>query len=105
MTHELERVLGRGRALDAAGTTSALGFAQSRYSSATSESYEAMFSPFRLLLATRFGDGFDEWRVGEMWKLYEGVNYLREVQDAWWIMWRRIAGGLDADAHARIWLI
>jgi hypothetical protein len=43
--------------------------------------------------------------VGEIWKLYEqGLNFQNEIQnwDAWWIMWRRIAGGLDGDAHAQI---
>ncbi len=108
VTHELERVLGRGREhwtlpeLRALWDLLKVGMRRRRRSAR----HEAMF--FHLsgyCLRPGFGDGFDEWRVGEMWKLYEdGVNYLKEIQnwDAWWIMWRRIAGGLDADAHARI---
>ena len=46
-----------------------------------------------------FGDGFDEHRVKKLWKIYsEGP--IREnntrVRLEWWILWRRVAGGLTA---------
>jgi hypothetical protein len=51
------------------------------------------------------GDPFDEWRVRELWSMFEpGVHFHQEAQvwDAWWIMWRRLAGGLDAAAQMAI---
>ncbi len=44
-----------------------------------------------------FGDGFDEHRMKELWKIYKHgpVNKKNaQVHSEWWIMWRRIAGGL-----------
>lgn len=108
VSQELERALGKGRErwslpeLRALWDLLKLGIKRRRRSAR----HEAMF--FHLsgyCLRPGFGDGFDEWRVGEIWKLYEqGLNFQNEIQnwDAWWIMWRRIAGGLDGDAHAQI---
>ncbi|GBC61076.1 molecular chaperone DnaK [Desulfonema ishimotonii] len=44
-----------------------------------------------------FGDGFDEHRVRKLWKIYKnGPIHASspQVRSEWWIMWRRIAGGL-----------
>jgi len=43
------------------------------------------------------GDGFDEHRIKKLWKIYKngpihGNN--PQVRSEWWIMWRRVAGGL-----------
>ena len=68
-----------------------------------SEKHEATF--FHLTgfcLRPGFGDQFDEWRTGELWKLYEpGVHFKKdpETWNAWWIMWRRVAGGLTPEAQ------
>ncbi|MFH1809992.1 MAG: Hsp70 family protein [Pseudomonadota bacterium] len=46
-----------------------------------------------------FGAPFDDWRIGELWKLCaDSVQYTKDkpVWAAWWIQWRRVAGGLDA---------
>ncbi len=46
-----------------------------------------------------FGDGFDEHRIKNLWKIYkEGPTHAKNVQvcSEWWIMWRRVAGGLKA---------
>jgi hypothetical protein len=48
------------------------------------------------------GDSFDEWRVKRLWELFdEGVHFHQRLEnwDAWWIAWRRIAGGLDAGSQ------
>ena len=40
-----------------------------------------------------------------MWTLYEpGVQYVRDAQNGseWWTLWRRVAGGLDTAAQARL---
>ncbi len=45
-----------------------------------------------------FGAPLDDWRVGELWKLHDqGVQYVTDKANwvEWWILWRRVAGGLD----------
>jgi hypothetical protein len=52
-----------------------------------------------------FGAPLDAWRAAETWKAFgEGLQYGAEPHgwQAWWILWRRIAGGLDAAAQARL---
>jgi len=46
-----------------------------------------------------FGDGFDPQRIKKLWKiLLKGPLHGRQAQvrTEWWILWRRIAGGLKA---------
>lgn len=45
-----------------------------------------------------FGDALDTWRIKKAWKIHNqgpvhGSN--AQVQSEWWIMWRRMAGGLN----------
>jgi molecular chaperone DnaK (HSP70) len=52
-----------------------------------------------------FGAPLDPWRVGETWKVFaEGLQFQGDARawQAWWVMWRRIAGGLDAAAQERL---
>ncbi len=52
-----------------------------------------------------FGDALDDWRVKQLWPLFEqGPQYKNDKQVAvqWWTLWRRIAGGLDAAAQLRL---
>jgi hypothetical protein len=52
-----------------------------------------------------FGYSLDDWRVEQLWKLYpEGLQFVNEKQNwaEWWTLWRRVAGGLQADAQQRI---
>ena len=44
-----------------------------------------------------FGDAFDEHRVRSLWKIYKtGIIFEKNLQarSEWWILWRRLAGGL-----------
>jgi len=44
-----------------------------------------------------FGDGMDEQRIQSLWKIYQqGINFKKnpQVKNEWWILWRRVAGGL-----------
>ena len=44
-----------------------------------------------------FGDGMDEQRIQSLWKIYnQGIQYKKntQVNNEWWILWRRVAGGL-----------
>ncbi len=46
-----------------------------------------------------FGDGMDEQRIQSLWKIYtQGICYKKksQVKNEWWILWRRIAGGLTS---------
>ncbi len=52
-----------------------------------------------------FGAPLDEWRVQQLWTLFEhGVQHGGDAQVSaeWWTLWRRAAGGLDADAQRRL---
>jgi len=52
-----------------------------------------------------FGYPLDDWRTRQLWTLYEqGVQYRQDAQNwsEWWTLWRRVAGGLDAAAQARL---
>jgi hypothetical protein len=45
-----------------------------------------------------YGYPLDDFRVSQIWALYkEGLQFIPDAQvwSQWWIMWRRIAGGLD----------
>ena len=44
-----------------------------------------------------FGDAFDEHRIRSLWKIYKtGTIFKNNLQAKceWWILWRRLAGGL-----------
>ena len=46
-----------------------------------------------------FGDGFDEHRIRQIWKLFKiGPLHTKNLQVRleWWIFWRRVAGGLKS---------
>lgn len=52
------------------------------------------------------GDPADEWRMQHVWKLYlQGLAFPKEPQcrNEWWILWRRVAGGLPAGKQVNIY--
>jgi hypothetical protein len=52
-----------------------------------------------------FGYPLDEWRVEQLWSLFDdGIQYVNESQvwSEWWTLWRRAAGGLDERAQLRV---
>jgi molecular chaperone DnaK (HSP70) len=52
-----------------------------------------------------FGAPLDPWRAEETWQVFgEGLQYQSDPRawQAWWVTWRRIAGGLDAAAQERL---
>jgi molecular chaperone DnaK (HSP70) len=52
-----------------------------------------------------FGAPLDDWRSSEMFTLFsQGLQFHQEkpAWDQWWIMWRRIAGGLNEQAQTAI---
>ena len=71
-----------------------------------SEAHERLWlSLSGFCLRPGFGYPLDDWRVEQLWKLYsEGLQFVNEKQNwaEWWTLWRRVAGGLSADAQQRI---
>jgi molecular chaperone DnaK (HSP70) len=52
-----------------------------------------------------FGAPLDGWRAAETFRAFgEGLQFQSEPHNwqAWWVLWRRIAGGLDDAAQARV---
>jgi len=52
-----------------------------------------------------FGAPLDGWRVAETFQAFgQGLQFQAEPRNwqAWWVLWRRVAGGLDAAAQERI---
>ncbi len=52
-----------------------------------------------------FGYPLDDWRVEQLWKIYQqGIQFVNERQNwsEWWTLWRRIAGGLDDNAQGQL---
>jgi len=52
-----------------------------------------------------FGHALDEWRIEQLWPLFEpGVQHHKDSQVCaeWWTLWRRVAGGLDAAQQLRL---
>ena len=52
-----------------------------------------------------FGHTLDEWRIEQLWALFEtGAQHHKDSQVCaeWWTLWRRVSGGLDATAQLRL---
>jgi len=52
-----------------------------------------------------FGDGLDEQRIQRLWKIYKpGKVFSKNLQvnTEWWILWRRVAGGLPSGKQRQI---
>jgi molecular chaperone DnaK (HSP70) len=52
-----------------------------------------------------YGADLDPWRISEVWKCFSaGMAFPKEkaVNLQWWILWRRIAGGLDHERQTEI---
>ncbi|MBX3270470.1 MAG: hsp70 family protein [Sandaracinaceae bacterium] len=52
-----------------------------------------------------YGYPLDDWRVKQLFAIFDqGVQFAPEAQvwSEWWTMWRRVAGGLDAEAQVRV---
>ena len=52
-----------------------------------------------------FGHALDEWRIEQLWAIFEGgVQHHKDSQVCaeWWTLWRRVAGGLPPAAQLRL---
>ncbi|RCW70222.1 Hsp70 family protein [Pseudorhodoferax soli] len=53
-----------------------------------------------------YGDPLDGWRMEQMWELFgPGIAHSHDSQQwsEWWLLWRRIAGGLDAEQQQMVY--
>ncbi|MBI2193180.1 MAG: hsp70 family protein [Planctomycetes bacterium] len=58
-----------------------------------------------LVLRPGYGYPLDEWRIRHLWRIFdEGIAHPKDVQARieWWIMWRRVAGGLSRAQQAEL---
>jgi len=54
-----------------------------------------------------FGDALDEHRIETLWKsFHDGPIHTKNVQvrSEWWVLWRRVAGGLSASQQRQVFL-
>jgi hypothetical protein len=52
-----------------------------------------------------FGHPLDEWRIEQLWALFDtGLQYHKDSQARaeWWTLWRRVAGGLSTESQLRL---
>ena len=52
-----------------------------------------------------FGHPLDEWRIEQLWAMFEGgvqQHKDSQVRAEWWTLWRRVAGGLSTEAQLRV---
>lgn len=52
-----------------------------------------------------FGDALDEYRIQRLWKTFHGgpVHAKKiQVRSEWWVLWRRVAGGLSTSQQRRV---
>jgi hypothetical protein len=65
-----------------------------------SDAHEARWLNFAgYCLRPGYGLAADDWRIGQMWKLLPGGIFFPKnelCRAEWWILWRRLAGGLSA---------
>ena len=81
----------------------ALGLSEARKSSAEHEIRWLNLTGF--CLRPGLGDGMDGQRMKALWKLYKpGVTFKRNAQAKaeWWILWRRVAAGLNSGQQRQI---
>lgn len=58
------------------------------------------------LLRPGYGAELDEFRIAELWRCHElGLMHRKENSALlqWWIMWRRVAGGLNKEQQLRLY--
>ena len=65
------------------------------------------FNLIGFCLRPGFGDALDEHRMEKLWKsFHEGPFHTKnaQVRSEWWVLWRRISGGLSASQQRQIFL-
>ena len=72
----------------------------------SSQHERTWFNLVGFTLRPGFGDPLDGWRMERMWELFgPGIAHSDDNQQwsEWWTLWRRIAGGLDAEQQQMVY--
>jgi hypothetical protein len=72
----------------------------------TADHEKVFFQLFGYCLRPGFGYSLDEWRCEQAFKVFpESVQFHKEKPNwnEFWILWRRIAGGLNPEAQSTLW--
>jgi hypothetical protein len=73
----------------------------------SSEHEQVFFILSGFILRPGFGYELDDLRINELWRTFsKGVLFPKERENIlqWWIMWRRVAGGLDHRRQSELFL-
>jgi molecular chaperone DnaK (HSP70) len=104
---DLEKILGKRESWDTALLRELFGVlwrgAKRRRRSPAHERMWLSLAGF--CLRPGYGYPLDDWRVRQLWSLYDqGIQYTQDAQimSEWWTLWRRVAGGLDEAAQERL---
>ncbi len=72
-----------------------------------SEAHEAVWLYLAgFCLRPGYGSELDRWRIAELWRAFAGGPAFPKStvsRGQWWILWRRVAGGLDAEQQSQVW--
>jgi hypothetical protein len=104
---QLERLLGRREDWDlplARALFDAL-LERARRRRRSAEHERAWLNLAGYCLRPGLGAALDEWRIEQLWVLFEpGIQYLKESRNwaEWWTLWRRVAGGLPEAAQLQV---
>jgi hypothetical protein len=104
---DLERLLGQRESWETPLLRELFGilWAGARRRRRSADHERLWFSLAGFCLRPGFGYPLDDWRVRQLWTLYEqGVRFDQDAQNwaEWWTLWRRVAGGLEAAAQLRL---
>ncbi len=107
LRQDLERTLGERSKWDTALLRELFGalLAGAKHRRRSADHERVWFNLAGFCMRPGFGYPLDDWRAKQIAPLYEqGVQFAPEAQNwsEWWIFWRRVAGGLDASLHHKI---
>jgi molecular chaperone DnaK (HSP70) len=103
----LERLLGRREDWDLPLTRSLCDalLERARRRRRSAEHERAWLNLTGYCLRPGLGAALDEWRIEQLWALFEpGIQYVQEGRNwsEWWTLWRRAAGGLPEAAQLQV---
>lgn len=107
LRNDLERLLGKRESWETPLLRELFGILWSgvRRRRRSADHERLWFSLAGYCLRPGFGYPLDDWRTQQLWSLYsQGIQHGQDAQtrSEWWTLWRRVAGGLDAIAQARL---
>jgi molecular chaperone DnaK (HSP70) len=108
LRHDLEKILGKRESWEPATLRAMFDLiVTTRKRRRRSTAHErGWFNLAGYCLRPGFGYELDDWRIQQIWPLYQqGLQFSadRQCWSEWWIFWRRAAGGLDPQQQARIY--